>query len=94
MARAARAGATPTHVHKVPECRSRSSHGQELDLDGIVQASVSASDRRQAYARKRLQKVSDKDMKEMVPGSETMHGTIAMLKEGGAWKVEQKSWKN
>jgi hypothetical protein len=27
-------------------------------------------------------------------GSETMHGTITMLKEGGGWKVEQESWKN
>jgi len=27
-------------------------------------------------------------------GGETMNGTITMLKEGGAWKVEQESWKN
>jgi hypothetical protein len=27
-------------------------------------------------------------------GSETMNGTITMLREGGAWKVEQESWKN
>jgi len=27
-------------------------------------------------------------------GTETMNGTITMVKESGAWKVEQESWKN
>ncbi len=27
-------------------------------------------------------------------GEETMNGTITMVKESGAWKVEQESWKN
>jgi len=27
-------------------------------------------------------------------GNETMHGTIVMAKEAGAWKVEQEGWKN
>jgi hypothetical protein len=40
MAKAARVEATPTRDRRVLECQSRSSHGSELDPDGIVQANV------------------------------------------------------